>query len=295
MPRLWILSDLHQEFTRDPEAMRHPATIFDPAAHAPDFDIAVLAGDIEVPLTRSIEWIAERFAGMPVVVTPGNHDFFNDEGKPSRTIDEIRREGRELADRHGIHLLDDSSAELDGVRFLGGTLWTDFASVGSGMSTTVKMRVAAGRDGMNDYKRIKRWSSKYPDARKRLRPEDTIALHKQTVNYLEHELAKPFAGPTAVVTHHSPHPYSLDISRHGTGAPSMGYCYASNLTSLIESERAPDLWVHAHLHGHVDYGVGRTRIVMNARGYAFTKADANIGFDPSFVIDLPAPTPRPSV
>jgi 3',5'-cyclic AMP phosphodiesterase CpdA len=74
--RIWLLSDLHQEFVRDPVYGAHPLTSFDPAIAAPpDFDIVVLAGDIDVPLARSITWAADRFAGVPVVYVPGNHDF----------------------------------------------------------------------------------------------------------------------------------------------------------------------------------------------------------------------------
>ncbi len=37
MPRLWIFSDLHQDWA---------SNAWDPAAHSPDFDIAVVAGDV---------------------------------------------------------------------------------------------------------------------------------------------------------------------------------------------------------------------------------------------------------
>ena len=46
MTRIWLLSDLHQEFVRDPVYGAHPLTSFDPAIAAPpDFDVVVLAGD----------------------------------------------------------------------------------------------------------------------------------------------------------------------------------------------------------------------------------------------------------
>lgn len=46
--RLWILSDLHQEW---------PENAWDPTAHAPPdgFDVAVVAGDVHMPLTRALD------------------------------------------------------------------------------------------------------------------------------------------------------------------------------------------------------------------------------------------------
>lgn len=72
MSRIWLLSDLHQEFERDPEHGSNPLTRFDPNRSAPEhFDVVVLAGDVDVPLARSIRWASERFPGVPVVYVPG--------------------------------------------------------------------------------------------------------------------------------------------------------------------------------------------------------------------------------
>lgn len=286
--KIWLLSDLHQEFMRDPSAAANLHTCFDPAAHVPaeGFDVVVLAGDINVPLTSSLRWISERFAGVPVVSVAGNHDFYSSPDAPF-TMPEMRRRGADLAGGLGINLLDDSSVEIDGVRFLGGTLWTDFASVGHG-DLRAKISEATGRFGMNDYRRIKRQSSLHPSKRKRIRPEDTIAAHRATRSFLESELAQPHDGPTVVVTHHAPHPKILD-GRHGGR---LDWCYSSNLQLLIE-ETGPDLWLHGHIHHAVDYDIGGTRIVSNPRGYAFDPAERNNGFDPGRIIDIDVPAPRP--
>ena len=208
------------------------------------------------------------------------------------TLSEQLEAGRELADKLGIGLLIDEGLVLHGTRFLGGTLWTDMASVGYG-STLSKMRDAAGRDGMNDYRKIKRFSSKHPGKLRRLRPEDTIEAHRKTRAFIEAELATPFDGASVVVTHHAPHPNSLN---HGDSR--LNWCYASHLGHLLESEHAPDLWLHGHIHGRADYHVGRTRVLMNGRGYQFAH-DAGNGFDPQLVVEVPAPgrpvaaSPRP--
>lgn len=277
--RIWLLSDLHQEFLRDPEAGSHPLTRLDPEKHRPDsFDVVVLAGDIDVPLTRSIRWAADRFAGVPIVYVPGNHDYYVGPGDPVRTIDELQAEGMEAAARYGVHLLLDNAIRLAGARFLGATLWTDFR-LGPG-NQFAHIAEARGRMGMNDYREIKRWSSTQPGKRKRLRPEDTIEAHQLTRGFLRAALAEPTQEPTVVVTHHAPLAESIDLRRR------LAWCYASEMDHLFDGENAPALWLHGHIHDPVDYLRGRTRIVSNPRGYAFAERSRKGEFDPCRIVEV---------
>ncbi len=65
--RIYVVSDLHLETGPSwsiPEQL-------------PDFDVAVIAGDLHCPVARSIEQIASApvLQGKPVVFVPGNHEF----------------------------------------------------------------------------------------------------------------------------------------------------------------------------------------------------------------------------
>ncbi|SDM47965.1 Calcineurin-like phosphoesterase [Methylobacterium phyllostachyos] len=260
--RLWVFSDLHQDC---------PENAWDPAAHEPPdgFDVAVVAGDVHMPLARALDWLGERLPGVPVVYVPGNHDFWWDRGEERYTIHDQVARGRDRAAALGIHLLIDDAVLLDGIRFLGGTLWTDFR-LGS-FSLTHAFRTAQGRDGMVDYRRIRTGHR----SRDRIEPEEVLAMHRATRAFLGAELARPHDGPTVVVTHHAPHPDSLaDPHAH------LAWCYASDLTGLIE-ERGPNLWVHGHAHRHIDYWIGRTRVVCNARG----RVEGRTDFVPGYVVD----------
>lgn len=261
--RLWIFSDLHQD---------HPGNAWDPAGHTPagGFDAAVVAGDVHMPLLRALDWLAERLPGVPVVYVPGNHDFWWDRGEERYTIHDQMERGRNRAAAHGITLLMDDVVVIGDVRFVGGTLWTDFR-LGS-FSLTHGMRSAQGRDGLVDYRRIRTG----PRSRNRIEPEEVLAMHRATRAFLQAELARPHNGATVVVTHHAPHPDSLP-DRH----VHLAWCDASDLSEVIESG-TPDLWVHGHVHRHADYRVGRTRIVCNARGHV----DERTGFVPDFVVPL---------
>jgi hypothetical protein len=66
-------------------------------------------------------------------------------------ISEIKGSPRIAAD-HGIILLDDAVAEIDGVRFIGSTLWSDFMLRPPYIMFGDAVR-SAGR--MNDYRLIK--------------------------------------------------------------------------------------------------------------------------------------------
>ncbi|WP_019904789.1 metallophosphoesterase [Methylobacterium sp. 77] len=246
--RLWIFSDLHQDC---------PENAWDPAAHAPagGFDVAVIAGDVHMPLLRALDWLGERLPGVPVIYVPGNHDFWWDRGEERYTIHDQISRGRDRGAALGITLLMDDAVTLSGTRYLGGTLWTDFR-LGS-FSLTHGFRSAQGRGGMVDYRRIRTG----PSSRHRIEPEEVFALHRTTRAFLDAGLAKAHDGPTVVVTHHAPHPDSLP-SRHQP----LAWCDASDLSDIIEGQ-GPDLWVHGHVHRHSDYRIGRTRIVCNARGH----------------------------
>lgn len=253
--KLWVFSDLHRDYQGWPP----PA--------APHADVCVVAGDVGERLLRSLEWLRDTVAThMPVVFVAGNHEFY-------RTgLTEVLREARDRAGEFpGVHFLDDGELVLGGVRFLGCSLWTDFALDGPG---AVNPAIAHARALMNDYRRVK-WS-KLPY--RRFTPELSRALHFRSRAFLDAALGKPFDGPTVVVTHHAPHPNSLEQTQ---AASRVDAAYASDMSELMLRHH-PDLWLHGHVHRSVDYRVGDTRVLSNPRGYG----DENPAFDPALVVEV---------
>lgn len=285
MARILVLSDLHQEFTR---ADARTAWVQKFRMHQPvpaDIDVVVIAGDVDVPAERSLEWIAEHFPDHPKIYVCGNHDFYQfpeetAEDKPMRTYLEILADARVRASELGIHLLENDVAEIAGVRFIGCTLWTDFRLVGPA-AMYEKIALARGRFGMNDYRRIKRASEKDPTKRRNLRPIDTIDEHIRSRIFIRQTLKTSYAGPTVVVTHHAPHPRSLQ----GSDNRGLDHCYVSDLSEILDAPNAPDLWIHGHIHRRSDYTVGRTRIIANPMGYLFSDRHAD-EFDSHLVIEI---------
>ena len=226
-------------------------------------DVTVLAGDVR-PGKSALAWIRQNLPEQPVVYVLGNHEFYG--GAVPKLIEDFRR----MSAGTNIHILENDCLCIDGVRFLGCTLWTDFSLFGD--------PAAAGREAagiMNDYRRI-RVSPEY----RRLAGRDTARFHAHSVRWLREQLDAPAAPPTVVVTHHAPSPRSLDPAE---AEELISAGYASNLENLIVSSRAR-LWIHGHIHRHADHWIDETRIISNPRGYPDRCIPA--GFNPELVIEL---------
>ena len=244
--KLHILNDLHIEFGD-----------FEPPAT--DADVVVLAGDIGVGV-GGLRWASERFPDRPVIYVPGNHEFYHHD---IALIDELKAQA---ADH--IHVLNDDQVVIDGVRFLGSILWTDFALFGEADKFFAMQQA---RQQMTDFSIIQNNGQRFT-------PEDAIRLHTASRDWLTVMLAEPFDGKTVVVTHHAPssqsvHPrYANDL---------LTPAFASKLENLMEGDRAA-LWIHGHMHESYDYEIYGTRVVCNPRGYA--PAALNPDFRPDWLI-----------
>lgn len=253
--RIYAMNDLHLEIGF---WMPTPSTV------APA-DLIVLAGDIG-RRTEGLAWARQSFAGKRIVYVAGNHEFYGAEYHETRR--ELRRTARDLE----IDLLENDEVVIDRVRFLGCTLWTDFRLYGNEIEA-----MDHARRRMNDFLRIRFEGS--PSVT--FRPEDTVALHRQSRAWLEAMLAEPFAGKTVVVTHHAPSLSSIDGQWRNN---LLTAAFASHLDPLIA--RA-DLWLHGHTHGFADHRVGGCRVVCNPRGYVRDgRALEATGWQPELVLEV---------
>jgi len=243
--RIGIYSDLHLEHL--------PFAPPDTGA-----DVVVLAGDIDNG-AAGIEW-AKRAFRAPVIYLAGNHEYYEGE------FGSVQRAMRKAVRRSPVELLDCSEIVIDGVRFLGCTLWTDYSLVAEAERFPV---IEAARKLNPDYLLIR-------NGKRLFTPEDAIALCMQHRAWLEAKLAGPFSGKTVVVTHFAPHPLSIAPAYVGHPA-NPGFVL--DLEGLMG--RAA-LWIHGHTHTFFDYTVSGTRIVCNPRGYP----DEPTGFLPDLTIEL---------
>ena len=289
--RIQLASDLHLE--------RYPGFTPQPA---PEADVLVLAGDIGSYQAGSLLPTADfgltRFSplqpGSPwkrVLFVPGNHEY--DGLEHGETGERLRALCAEL----GITWLDREAVVVDGVRFLGTTLWTDFEALAAGERTETKRQQALHKA----FRAANFYLRKNTTLRggQPLLAEDLRELAQGCQAWLTQALQRPHDGPTVVVSHFAPTLHSAD-PRYGLIPGTAGFC--NGLDALLPSV---DLWLHGHLHSPTDHTVRGTtadgrawacRIVANPRGYA-SKGEQET-FIERRVIELgltPGPaTPTPS-
>lgn len=247
--RIHILSDLHLEF-----APFQPWKV--------KADVIVLAGDIHTGL-NGIKWIREAFSAQPVIYVPGNHEFYG------QKIPKLTEEIKAAAAGSNIHMLENDHVEIDGVVFLGATLWTDFRLNGD-----VVLAEVTAQTGMTDFRRI-RVTPSY----RRFRPADARRFHAESLQWLVQETGAARGKKVVVVTHHAPSPQSISLRYRNDP---LNPAFASNLEPFVAASNAA-LWVHDHIHQHSDYVVGSTRVIANPRGYP---NELQIGFKPSLVVEI---------
>lgn len=235
--RLRLLSDLHLEHFDSPPEL--------PEASA---DAVILAGDIHAGI-QGLGWAAERFAGTPILYVPGNHEFYGS------GMSVLRRELAAEAARLGIQLLDNCSLTLDGVRFHGTTLWSDFALYAGQPDHDPELTEARALALMPDFRIIEQ-----PEGAV-FTPAESRRLHAEALAWLDAELARPFSGPRVVISHHAPLAACIPGRYRGDA---LSPAFASHLPQLMGRM---DLWLHGHVHEPVDLEAGGTRVIANPGGY----------------------------
>lgn len=272
--RLQLISDLHLE--SDPSFQALPA---------PGADLLVLAGDIGSYQQRKDglvmpepDWGLRRFSPLPqyagwptpVLYVPGNHEY------DALDFEQAHRELRATCERLGIHWLEREAIVIQGVRFAGTTLWSDYDALVPPAATLTErlgLREKAFR-AANFY--LHKMAGQRHGALFDAAAMRELALACQA--WLRQTLSRPHEGPTVVVTHFAPTLHSAD-PRYGKSPGTAGFCNA--LDDLLPQA---DLWLHGHLHCPTDIQVGRCRIVANPLGYA-SKGEQRM-FRPLLTIDV---------
>lgn len=238
--RVAYASDIHSEFMRRPRV-----ALFD--KHA---DVIVLAGDIGVGAQAIgyAEAVADAYPRSVLVWVPGNHEFYGSD------LDEQLNQFRRFAEgRNRIHFLENDAARVDGLRFLGCTLWTDFSVMGEKAASDCKLwgwrRLA---DGSN--------------IRRRGRPlscEDIVERFQTSHRWLEAELRSSDPATTVVVTHFPP---CREARHREIPEDYLTAYFQSNAMDLIDRFQ-PRFWIYGHNHWSDRLRFGETLLVSNQLGY----------------------------
>lgn len=260
--KIQIISDLHREFC-GPE-------VFGPMNIVPGVETLIFAGDTHVDPSSWGEYMRTYPERLNKIAVLGNHEFYG--GSPvHEKIEEYSKVARLYC--KNTHLLYTSSVTVDGVRFIGTTLWTDFNK---------SMDIFSCEHGMNDFRKIKVLRS---DGKLRnIRAVDLIGRHRSEVGFITDELLNgSIPDKTVVITHHSPSFKSIHPKFHND--PLNGG-YASDLDDLILRGK-PKFWIHGHLHMATRYPIGDTEIICNPQGYCTSDGYCeDTGFSKDLVIEI---------
>lgn len=256
--KIALYSDLHLEYGR-----------WEPPAIADAADVIILAGDI-YSHTHGLVWAPKAFPQIEcspaILYVTGNHEYYD---AHLGLLDQLQLLKWEQT---GVQFLEKRVTVIDGVRFLGCTLWSAFDLYGV---DKIEACMEVAKRGINDYRMI------LAHGGARLQPRDTLALHRKAVRWLDTALSEPFDGKTVVITHFAPHRGCIDPKYEGSD---LAPYFVTDMSWLMVKHRI-DVWCYGHTHSNADFEAENgCRVISNQLGYA--KEQGNNGFRPDLVIDL---------
>lgn len=238
--KIKVMSDLHLEFGSK--------FVFEEQLDT----TLVLAGDIDSKLSALqifLEYVATKF--KYVIFVPGNHEYYKYEYNEARN--------KMLSwSRNNLYVLDNDYVKLDGVNFIGATLWADPDPVGF--------------YNMSDSKLV------------RVDDRNVTTLDWMNWNYSSKEyikyMVKEVRGPKVVITHFGPD-YRL-MAEEWRGANALNSCFWNK--ELEDTFKDVKYWIFGHTHSSVDEEIDGCRFVCNPFGYIYHKVNPTFDREASYFI-----------
>jgi Icc-related predicted phosphoesterase len=227
-------------------------------------DVLILSGDILVArhlngvhhhdqrYRKFFQECCERFP--KVVYVLGNHEHY------AHDVQETLAYLKQQLVYDNLYILENETVDIGDYTFVGATVWTDMNAEDSLTLYHVDAMMSDFRTILNGARTVNEWGKPA-----RLTPEDTVVLHKKSMDYINHVVDNDPDKKYIVVGHHCPsmksvHPkYAHDKIMNGA--------FASDLDDFIAYRPQIKLWTHGHTHEPFDYIIGETRVVCNPRGY----------------------------
>lgn len=268
MDKIRIISDLHLDLNK-----RYPLKL--------ERDVfTVIAGDTSGDPKHGSNWIQRHIKNG--VFVSGNHLVYN---KSGLTIQELREiYANNFPESKSMTYLEKMTEKgifykkVDGILFVGSTLYTDFR-----LNGRYEDNVYWSRRRMNDY----HWGLVKDDRLGtiiKLNPEYLAECFKKTLaaftEVIERFQKEEPDTPVVVVTHYCPSKKCISEAYLDS---EMNASYVSDLEDFITSHPNIRLWACGHIHSQDSFKVGNCLVVMNPRGYVDRCEDAQ--FDPELYVD----------
>lgn len=260
-----VLSDAHLEFS---------------PLELPGGDILLLCGDTLVAKhlqegefsterrERYEQFCAKQLSKYSkVLAIGGNHEPYG-----ARCVEDVPGLYNALFAEFAPHaqFLDNECVEIEGVRFIGSTLW---APCGYGTPNQLVIQ-----DGLNDFALIR---TRRPhealtlyDGTRRFLPEDAYHLHQEAKAFLEEAVKTDL--PCVIMTHHAPTFLAKNSKRYPD--QELDEAYMCNLHPFIEANPNLRAFFSGHTHYRYRHKIGETKLAANPRGY-YPHERMSHGFD----------------
>lgn len=134
--------------------------------------MCVVAGDLCRAAANGVHWLAEHVAlVMPCVYVAGNHEFYKG------SLKEGLEDGRAAAERFpNVHFLENDYVVINGIRFIGATLWTYYW-----MGGRPEPAMFHAPQRMNDYRQIAARRNPW----QRFVPEAAYRMHQESRRFID--------------------------------------------------------------------------------------------------------------
>ncbi|MFC0278932.1 metallophosphoesterase [Falsigemmobacter intermedius] len=253
--KILVLADLHLDQISCSDFRNELGQAIEEAGR--EAEALIIAGDLTERAAErwpdAIRWLNQYYPSKQTILIPGNHDYYGG------SLDSLDAELSLICRDAGCTFGQCLNVCMGNTRILMATLWTDMRLYEGKGAAAVAESIENAQLLMPDYAQgaITLGASKRPAT-----PYDTIDAHNRQREWLVKELARPWAGKTLIVTHHTP--LRSALSRNSLLSP----CFASDLGAIVHEYR-PDAWLFGHTHHPVSYVTISGTVLQNASlGYS---------------------------
>lgn len=220
-------------------------------------DICVLAGDIAEGMA-GVVW-AER--NIPrhirVLYVPGNHEYY---GENYQTLNAKFKEHNVYGSH--VRVMLNSVETIEGRRFIGSTLWTNFKLYHNPLSGI------QWKQGLNDSVYIRYHGHVF-------QPDDMVELNREAIKFLAS------VEGDVLITHYCPS--TSDITKYRGDKLTPGFM--TEIPEIIHNKFT--YHIHGHTHEPLRYKVPRgPEVICNPRGYSNRYVTENCEFQDNLIIEV---------
>lgn len=240
--KLRIISDIHTDINK---------------GYKFDFgdDFIVCCGDISGNRFTTEDWVRKNIKRG--IFIEGNHlgydrVTFDEDDSLTSSIGYLKTK---FADGDVVFLENDYRV-VDDVVFIGCILYTDFC-----LYNNEEYCKQLATTSLNDFRYVKVLKDGIIET---ITPEDTVELHKESLEFIEKTCQKFKDKKVVVISHHAPSEKCIEEKYKDD---LLSAAFVSDLEWLIEKYDNIKLWCHGHVHHDVDFSLHGTRVVAHPFGY----------------------------